>query len=176
MKKITPRRRGGVGAWVVCIVLLLAFLSVMAMMPHVQNTTSAEASNIVSSLRNLQAGVLWYLNDSSADRSTSLTPRTNCLELVLKYQDNPDPKRWEGYFVYVMPRTWWVGYDAHRERQEIRQKLADRAPRTGLFGSPEFDLPPLTAYDRRWYTSRDNIVWMPVRLPVSVGEQHSARP
>lgn len=128
---------------------------------------STQVSVIFNNLRNLTQNILIYASDPSADHGTDLVPHANRLESVLKYQYAPDSYRLEHYFIHAAPRIWWVGYDMRKESNEIRQRLASR---TGLFGSPAFDQPPLTTNDERRYTPQDNIVWMPVELTANTGD------
>lgn len=151
-----------------CVLLIpcIFFLADLASRP----SGSAVAANIVSDLRSLKNGVLTYLEDTSADRGARFVSSADSLHLVLKYQESPASRKWERYTVYTLPERGWVGCDMRKETTETRTKLADRAPRVGLLGSPTPDLPPLTTQDVRWYTQEDGAVWMRAYPPEESGD------
>ena len=121
----------------------------------------AEGSNIISELRNMRAATMMYLADYPGSADSEATA-TNLVGLIAPYMGNPDKMDPERYALHIgSPYTCWVGYRTDTLEDDARGKLAARAKGVGLYGSPRFDMPPLSIHDRR-YAESDGAVWMPL--------------
>lgn len=166
---IMKMRKGFTLVELLIVIVIIGILAAAMLLSSGSATASAEASNIVSDLRNMKAAVLMFYADSmdavnaaTFDVNTVFAGATDVRELLGRYVDNPEKYSNGLYFVRgtggAGEQRWYVGYDATGAVQDVKDKLKGKANTTGLLGSTSNTLGATpTAYNG------ENFVWMAAR-------------
>jgi hypothetical protein len=142
-----------------CLVAVFFYWVLMEASPGGCATSSAEAANIVTDLRNLKAAAIMYYAEH-LDTFSSLPEKKNHLDPLLNYVDNPEKERWNSCAFHVVDNVGWVGYDLAKRSRELFGKLEGKAQSIGLFGSPSIDEPPASVDVGHLYKRNDGAVWI----------------
>lgn len=126
---------------------------------------SIEASNVITELRSMKAGVVMYLADGidSPDKFPYPVPRANNIGRIAVYMDRPEKYVADRYGFYVEENVLWVGGNLTDMPFEYRQRLQDRAEKTGLYGTSSLSIPPASDDKAGLYKKEDPAVWMRVK-------------
>ena len=150
------KRKGFTLVELLIVIVIIGILAAAMLLSSGAATASAEASNIVSDLRNMKAGALMLYADSMDEFERDTPPELD-VSLIKPYMDNPRKYTTNGdpYILTTSGGKLWVGYDlkAAGKSQGVRGKLQGRARTTGLLGERSLD----AAYDG------EDIVWMVAR-------------
>lgn len=156
-------RKGFTLVELLIVIVIIGILAAAMLLSSGSATASAEASNIVSNLRTTKAALLmWYADNMDAVTATALPAALTNLPVALaKYLDNPSNVA--GVTV-LQPTTgdfngkWLVGYSVSLD--DVKEKLAGRAQKTGLLGSGAVGTEPDSG---DYFTKADAVVWMIAR-------------
>jgi hypothetical protein len=155
-------RKGGFFFRIVfcCIAFFLFWSLIVVSSPSCPGP--AEASNIISELRNLKAAAMMYKADH-LDTFSSLSENENHLALLFPYFDNLEkyssPADYR-FALRVVSGVVWAGCNVGNATPELRKKLEMRAQSTGLFGSLSIDTPPASCDVGHRYASDAKAVWL----------------
>ena len=138
--KCNMKRKGFTLVELLIVIVVIGILSAMMMLSSTEAVTSAQASNIVSNLRNLKTAALAMYVDK-LDYASSLTPTTSdtsrgSFDTVIKYLNagsGTDNKAFNGYGITKSKGEWYV-YCAVSDTR-VKEKLAGRAKSVGLCGN-----------------------------------------
>jgi hypothetical protein len=117
---------------------------------------SADATEIITLLRNVRAATMMFYADSMDDVNSGI--------IKIPTVDHLKPYMWELYAPGRLDEIrvelpdggnieWWVGYDLERKSSRVKDVLKSRAKSIGLFGGKSFAVP---------YAGQ-NIVWIRAR-------------
>jgi len=186
MKKRLQRRGARKGFTLVELLIVIIIIGILAgamMLVAGTSRDSAEASRIMSDLRNMKAAALMWM----ADNPTTVTADNwvglgNDPEPINRYLDRPlieghpfifAVQFWEatgeGANAIAAGEVWLLGYNLTNVRAGVKSKLADQASSAGLFkisnitGSVKIPGEPLTLDNEDFYTSDQNYVFVIVQ-------------
>ncbi|MDR1731961.1 MAG: prepilin-type N-terminal cleavage/methylation domain-containing protein [Synergistaceae bacterium] len=149
-------RKGFTLVELLIVIVIIGILAAAMLLSSGAATASAEASTIISDLRNMKAASLMLYADSM-DIFENSTTYTLTVTYLTPYVDNPAKYTISGspYGLSVdSTRRWWVYYNLSNKSSEVKSKLQGRAQTTGLLKSTN-----LTDS----YTTASNTVWMVAR-------------
>ena len=153
------KRKGFTLVELLIVIVIIGILAAAMLLSSGAATASAEASNIVSDLRNMKAGALMFYADSMDDIENGTLTTLN-VTLLMPYVDNPSKYAGGNGNPYILTKDtdnkWWVGYDltAGNKNSDVKSKLAGRAGTTGLLGSMSLGVK---------YSTGDTVVYMVAR-------------
>lgn len=154
---MTRKHKGFTLVELLIVIVVIGILSAMMMLSSTEAVTSAEASNIVSNLRNLKTAALSLYTDELdyADAGclvvgdvSSTTDKTNgSFDKVIKYMNNSEASDFVNYGITKTADGWFV-YCQNINDSRVQQKLAGRAKSVGLCGheNTAASLKPTTVY------------------------------
>lgn len=166
------KRKGGIADTVAKWLLVLVLLGILAvvMLSSGPPTAAAEASNLISNLRNCRMAALAYLKDRTASPELfpSPIPGANNIELINndRYMDNPAEIIPEYYMFYADGDVWWVGFQIRNESvltKQARDSVESRARSAGLYGTSDPTVPPVSDDLAGVYRKKAAAVWMRVK-------------
>ena len=151
-------RKGFTLVELLIVIVIIGVLAAAMLLASGAATASAEASNIVSNLRNLQSGSLMFFADNmddlmagnpavvlyddprTAGAQIDITVAADAVHLLVQYTNNPDAGVWDNYMFEVVggaattpiaDRTWYVS--SLVTRRDVSTRLEGRADGVGLF-------------------------------------------
>ena len=137
-------RKGFTLVELLIVIVVIGILSAMMMLSSTEAVTSAEASNIVSNLRNLKTAALALYTDELdyADKgklafgsvASSTANATGSFDKVIQYMNNSAAADFVNYGIMSDSDGWWVFRTAINDSR-VRSKLAGRAKSVGLKGT-----------------------------------------
>ncbi|MDR2528032.1 MAG: hypothetical protein LBD04_03300 [Synergistaceae bacterium] len=133
---------------------------------------AAEASNIVSELRNLKAASMMFYSDSmdvidSGNADSAINAAGSAKTLLGKYMDNPE--RLSDLYLFRtttysdLGRKWFVGYNLSQVTADVKEKLAGKAKSAGLYSGTAANTPPAGLGAEDVFTTAGPSVWMVAR-------------
>ncbi|MDR2179536.1 MAG: prepilin-type N-terminal cleavage/methylation domain-containing protein [Synergistaceae bacterium] len=166
-------RKGFTLVELLIVIVIIGILASSMMLSSGSATAAAEASNVVTELRNLKAATLMLFIDSMDEaRGSGFATSINngeAKDFLAKYMDNPEKLnenflfKVEDNYAATGGTKWFVGYNltGAKVTNEVKQKLAGRAQTTGLLGSTSTTTVPsnLTTY----FEDTHNSIWMVAR-------------
>jgi hypothetical protein len=145
---------------VFCLVIMFLLGPYLSPNSSVGPTSSSEAANIISALRDFKAAVRMY-DAEHPDAFSSLSRNENHLALLLDYVDNPEKASDNTYAFRVVDSVGWVGYNLDKKSSgELLEKLEGKAKSAGLLGSPSIDELPASSDVAHLYKKNDGAVWL----------------
>jgi len=181
MKKRLQRKGARKGFTLVELLIVIIIIGILAgamMLVAGTSRDAAEASKIISDLRNMKAAVLMWM----ADNPTTIT-KTDwdgkhtdqaALDKLNKYLDRPLIKDAHPFVFKVETgkdkdgksyEVWLLGYNLANVRAGVKDKLASQAASAGLFGGNDTGIGawPLTA--SQYYTAGPdkNYIWIVIQ-------------
>jgi type II secretory pathway pseudopilin PulG len=152
------------------VIVIIGILAAAMLLSSSSATASAEASNIVSELRNLKAASMMFYSDSmdtinSGGANTVINTSGSAKTLLGKYMDNPE--KISNLYLFKtttyasLGRKWFVGYNLSNVTAEVKEKLAGKAKSTGLYSGSLAGAAGLAAGNQ--FTKDDSYVWMVAR-------------
>lgn len=177
---MTRKHKGFTLVELLIVIVVIGILSAMMMLSSTEAVTSAEASNIVSNLRNLKTAALSLYTDELdyADAGclvvgdvNSTTDKTNgSFDKVIKYMNNSEASDFVNYGITSTANDGWFVYRKNINDSRVREKLAGRAKSVGLCGhTAENSLATGTQY-----SAKDNhtVAGMWVVKPANTGTKN----
>ena len=156
----------------VIVIVIIGILALAMLLSGSMATASAEASNVVSELRNMKAAAIMF-SMSSFDEVQSgaidLTSNASAnVTYIRKFMDNPDKLSISSRYLFKAGTVdgimkWFVGYDLTDIPGSVKEKLSGRAKTTSLYGGSGPDNLPATLTAPALYKAGDDLVWMPAR-------------
>ena len=141
-------RKGFTLVELLIVIVIIGILAAAMLLSSGSATASAEASNVVSELRNMKAAALMFYSDSmdavnaaanNAAAGLATAPSTAAKSALAKYMDNPEkfnvasqPYRFTITGVTGQGTKWFVGYDVAGKTNQVKEKLAGKAKSVGL--------------------------------------------
>jgi len=142
------------------VIFIIGVLAPGIMISSASATASAEASAIITDLRNMKSAAFMFY----ADRIGDLNVTQGNIDYLKPYIHNP--AKFSGGssnpYKFVIQTgsnaTWWVGYDLvqGRKSKQVYKKLADRADSIGLYKDTNYD-------NDNFFTADDSQVWLVAR-------------
>jgi len=189
MKKRLQRkgaRRGFTLVELLIVIIIIGILAGAMMLVAGTSRDSAEASRIISDLRNMKAAsLMWMADNPSTVKKTEwqkLGDNQSNLDKLNKYLDRPLIDQSHPYNFVVQTRTipgttppqqgvvphyeaWLLGYKVSDLRDGVKNNLAKQAQSAGLFGGDATGIRgtnwPLTK--DQFYKADDDYVWVVVQ-------------
>lgn len=174
-------RKGFTLVELLIVIVIIGILAAAMLLSSGSATASAEASNIVTELRNMKAAALMFFADSmdafsgqSPTGPASVNVAGSAKTFLAKYMDN-QTKVGTAYLFVIdtslagdIAGKWFVGLDLSNTglnvTKEVKEKLVGRAETTGLLKSTGTLVTPATIdVTTGKFTLTDNYVWMVAR-------------
>ena len=139
--KCNMKRKGFTLVELLIVIVVIGILSAMMMLSSTEAVTSAQASNIISNLRNLKTAALAMYVDkldyagNLADGNCTGGTSTGSFDTVIKYLNTGNGASntsYNGYGVVKSSNEWYVYYNVTDTR--VQEKLVGRAKSVGLCG------------------------------------------
>jgi prepilin-type N-terminal cleavage/methylation domain-containing protein len=162
---MTKVRKGFTLVELLIVIVIIGILAAAMMLSSGSATASAEASNIVTDLRNMKAAALMLYADSMDAFNTGAVPQV-AVTMLRTYMDNPSKFDAPGsgtnpylFTINTAQNKWWVGYNLTygKKTAEVGQKLLGKAGSVGLYGSTA------TTATSGLFTGGVGSVWMVAR-------------
>jgi len=176
-------RRGFTLVELLIVIIIIGILAGAMMLVAGTSRDSAEASRIISDLRNMKAAsLMWMADNPSTVKKTewqTLGDNQSNLDKLNKYLDRPLIDQSHPYKFVVQTRTipavgttpaqqyeaWLLGYKVSDLRDGVKKNLAKQAQSAGLFGGDANGIRgtvwPLTK--DQFYKADDAYVWVVVQ-------------
>jgi len=179
MKKRLQRRGARKGFTLVELLIIIIIIGILAgamMLVAGTSRDAAEASKIISDLRNMKAAVLMWM----ADNPTTIT-KTDwdgkhtdqaALDKLNKYLDRPLIKDAHPFVFKVETgkdkdgksyEVWLLGYNLANVRAGVKDKLASQAASAGLFGGDGNGIGTWPLTDLLYYKSSQDYIWIVIQ-------------
>jgi len=127
-------RKGFTLVELLIVIVIIGILAAAMMLSSGSATDSAEASNIVSDLRNLKSASMLFFMGSMDEINGGHVPTMTDLA---QFSDNPDKytAAGSGFSVSIAPSGQWsLGFDGSvMSRTGVQTRLTSRAASVGLF-------------------------------------------
>ncbi|MDR2527933.1 MAG: prepilin-type N-terminal cleavage/methylation domain-containing protein [Synergistaceae bacterium] len=165
-------RKGFTLVELLIVIVIIGILAAAMLLSSSSATASAEASNIVSELRNLKAASMMFYSDSmdtvnAGEANSIINGSGSAKSLLGKYMDNPEKLSALYLFktteITGVGRKWVVGYNLAQVTAEVREKLAGKAKSTGLYSGGGSDQSPTSIAAANIFTVSGVSVWMIAR-------------
>ncbi|MDR2179537.1 MAG: prepilin-type N-terminal cleavage/methylation domain-containing protein [Synergistaceae bacterium] len=165
-------RKGFTLVELLIVIVIIGILAAAMLLSSGSATASAEASNVVTELRNLKAASMMLFADSMDDTrasgfATLINGNASAAKVYLgKYMDNPE-KLTTNFLLKISTvgggPKWFVGYNltGAKVTDEVKDKLAGRAKSTGLLAGAASDAAPTTL--STYFEKSDSSVWLVAR-------------
>ncbi|MDR1376161.1 MAG: prepilin-type N-terminal cleavage/methylation domain-containing protein [Synergistaceae bacterium] len=162
-------RKGFTLVELLIVIVIIGILASAMLLSSSSATASAEASTIISELRNLKAATMMFYADSMDDINANKSGTASALKastaitLLKRYMDNPE--KLGGNYMFKSDTTgsrWWVGFLVSGNTDEVKEKLQGKAASTGLYGGSGTSVPEGTG-SGNGYKKTNSSVWMVAR-------------
>ena len=161
-------RKGFTLVELLIVIVIIGILASSMWLSSSSAVALAEATNIVSELRNLKVASMMFFLDSmdvvnAGGAQTAINTAGSAKPLLGKYMDNPE-KLTELYMFQAASigtsTRWFIGYNLSSVTAEVKEKLEAKAKLTGLLKGSATS-PPSTLTD--YFNKSDTVVWMLAR-------------
>ena len=163
-------RKGFTLVELLIVIVIIGILAAAMLLSSSSATASAEATNIVSELRNLKAASMMFFADSmdvvnTGGAQTAINTTGSAKTLLGKYMDNPE--KLSDLYMFAATTSagstmkWFVGYNLGNVTSEVKEKLAGKAKSTGLLPGASSTGTPSSLSN--YFVASDASVWMVAR-------------
>ena len=148
------------------VIVVMGILASMMTLSSSESVSTAQASNIISNLRNFAMAAMTFYTDSMDHFGKTPDTPDDLKSYVQKYMHNegkiPDI---DSYMVLNNSGVWWAGYnlDAAGENTRVKEKLEARAPGANLCGGSSTTPPTKSGSSYPEYTKSNSCVWLLIR-------------
>jgi general secretion pathway protein G len=167
-------RKGFTLVELLIVIVIIGILASSMLLSSGSATASAEATSIISELRNLKAATMMLYADSMDEAHTTtfdtdINGSDSAVYTYLgKYMDNPEKLSQLYLFKIATPtsgatgKKWFVGFNLSNATGEVKTKLAGKAKGTGLYKGSSATGAPNDVASTGVYTGEQS-VWMVAR-------------
>ena len=142
------------------VIFIIGILAQGIMLSNTSATESAEASAIITDLRNMKSAAFMFY----ADRMGDINVTHGDIDYLKPYMQNPvkfsggSSNPYKFVIQTGSDATWWVGYDLAQSNKskQVYKKLADKADSIGLYKDTNYD-------SDNFFTADDSQVWLVAR-------------
>lgn len=161
------------------VIVVIGILASMMAVSSSESVSTANASNIISNLRNYSMAAMALYTDKMGEKDNKYVKLPgdasddpdDITEDVKKYLHNKGKTNEKGiYYVYRKKETkdgknyqvWWAGYEFGDDEGRVKEKLAGRADNAQLKGTSTSTKTPPTG-DGTDFKATDKYVWIKIR-------------
>jgi prepilin-type N-terminal cleavage/methylation domain-containing protein len=168
---VVKTRKGFTLVELLIVIVIIGILASSMLLSSSSATASAEATNIISELRNLKAATMMLFADSmdeanagTLDTFVTASASSAAYTFLGKYMDNPEKLStlyWFKIGTSSGSKKWYVGFNLSAVTSEVKEKLQGKAKGTGLYGSANSNGP--TDLSSNGIYDGEAFVWMVAR-------------